>query len=600
MPHNDNNTPPYFCDPMTGSPPPNLQKPPLTPTSLSQGYSSGWSRESSRNHTPQPEKLLSSLEERSGVINVSVDLTMPPAILPEFQSMRDAYEALTPEEKKIYPVETIAFGDAHANTLRMVYLRVLTGVLDVTPDQYLALKRLYDAHAALLIALDKFTVPAAATRWTNEYKTAWSAVKNNIAAFNAIIHNFSVHHHLLTIEIGDVLADRREQDAFTLSLFDHLNNQKENEEDEFAKYVIIYSNHDEQFMLQYQKGFLDILKDKGKLGGGMRDGADRSLVNLGIALKHKVIPEDVISKQVEEAYKPYLKMGYAVPMNGKSVDRFFHAPVDSLQVKSLADFFKVAYENASVEDVINTINLINVKFKQKLDCVNDEKINDLVLPKLMLDAIHRFQKENPGKAFEPIFLNSNYAAHGFLWGRPGVLESTVELLKEIDFTSGERAFWRIENEEYRMKLLLPDKSECLGSYNHGHVGEGREVNIGAKAAKRYNNLESNLGKYADIDQGVAPIYYCGTHQAALALLAKRVTPKQTPKQRYSPSPEVVLPPVFCLPPSAANQRLDERETNPPTPKGCPGAGFFASRRSVKSVQLTPESKTKEKRSFCFT
>jgi len=269
------------------------------------------------------QKLLSSLEERSGVIKVPVDLTVPPVILPAFKSMRDAYAALSSEEKKLYPAEIIAFGDGHANTMRMIYLRVLTGILDVTPAQYVELKVLYDAHAGLLKKLDQFAVPTPHSRWTPEYKAAHDAVKNNIAAFNKILCGLSVHHHLLAIEEGDVVADRREQDAFTLAFFDCLDKQREFPEDEFAKYIIIYSNHDEQFMLQYQEGFLAILKERGKLGGGMRDDADRSLVQFGIVLKHKVIPYETISGQIDRAYKRYLRMGHAVSVNGKSVDRFF-------------------------------------------------------------------------------------------------------------------------------------------------------------------------------------------------------------------------------------------------------------------------------------
>src|SRR3990167_3912937 len=313
----------------------------VSPTSESQDMSRDWSLQTSPSISPRnAQKLSSTVEERSGIIKVSVDLNIPPVILPQFKSMREAYEALTFEEKKSYKTETIAFADAHANTIRMIYLRVLTGVLDITSTQYVALKSLYDSHAGLLKMLNQYNVPAVGAKWSREYKKKHDAVKNNMTAFNAIVRGkeiiengqkisvggLPVHHHLMTVEEGDLLGDRREQDAFTLALLAYLDEQKEFPEDKLAKYIIIYSNHDEQFMLQYQKGFLAILKTRGQLGGGMRNDADRSLVHLGIALKHNVVPYEIIAAQIERAYKPYLKMGHAVSVDNKSVDRFFHAP----------------------------------------------------------------------------------------------------------------------------------------------------------------------------------------------------------------------------------------------------------------------------------
>lgn len=94
-------------------------------------------------------------------------------------------------------------------------------------------------------------------------------------------------------------------------------------------------------------------------------------------------------------------------------------------MKNLAEFFGVDYKNGSVENTLSTIKLINEKFKRKVDCVDGEKLSDLVLPTEILDGIYASQKANPNEIFEPIFRNPKYAPRGFFCGEGQVFYKKI-------------------------------------------------------------------------------------------------------------------------------------------------------------------------------
>lgn len=463
--------------------------------------------------TPPPESSFPA--RSSGFITFSgVNLDKSPCVLPEFGEARTQYEQSS-KEKESCAKETVTFGDGHGNTLLLLYRLAMVGIVDITPMQYAELKKIYNAHNDLLKKINNSKTK------TEERQTLCNQAKNDVTRFKEIIEALPIHHHLFTRYIGDLFGDRGAGDHFSWIVFSHLCTQQ-------SQYEIIDSNHDHLMMRQYETGFAAVLKNNGALGGQMREGADRSLVNLGIALQHGIVTHEEISSCIESAYIPYLKPGSYDCVNEHRIDLYFHAPVDFLGIESAAKNLSVAYADQTMHALTETIDVLKTKLQEK---IKTKTLQTLGLPEEKLKEYYTLQQQEMHGEY--IFVTDTVGYRNVFWPRPNMVMNDIALTQEFNFASGESHYKKIVGLDARSHLYLPDSQKESKPYTytfyHGHVGECDPMSCCGKEDLRYLNLDTDFGKTADNNRGIMTFSYCGSNAAILKLIGKKhKMPNNTP------------------------------------------------------------------------
>ena len=401
----------------------------------------------------------------NGLLSVTADLSRCPVILPEFQALRD--QARDPIE---VPQESVTFGDKHGNVLRKIYELILVGVLDVTNDQYNTLSNIYHRQTEFI------------------EKKSIDALKTDIIAFKTIVTSLPVYQHLRVIDIGDLFADRGEQDVLMFILFLYLNKQK-------LSFSIHYSNHDDVMFRQYANSVTNNspIVFKSEIG---RDNIsqDRSWINLGKLIELHVISEESIKRYISEL-KNHLTLLSSELIDDHLLIRS-HAPIDLRHIDTLLAQMKIIFTTRKDETLVvatqRKIEAINNAFKKMVD---DNDFKYFEPDKNFFFRISHFPKVVE-IVFSDGYLDTVNALHSTIWSR--VLE-VVNRESDIQF-AGERV---------RMQLFLPDNVTHI-TFMFGHVGENNFIRRSDGAPDpRFMNIESDVGKGASLYQGKLTFFYTG-------------------------------------------------------------------------------------------
>ncbi|MGL6029253.1 MAG: Dot/Icm T4SS effector Wip [Legionella sp.] len=162
--------------------------------------------------------------------------------------------------------------------------------------------------------------------------------------------------------IGDELADRGSNDYFTLRVLGLLKSAG------VVVHVTI-SNHSNEFITAYER----LAKKQGfSAKDDIGDLQKMSFVGLKLLMEQGLVTEADVSKLVNDAYKPTLRViDYELSDDG--INLFSHAPVSFEMIKHVAAKMKVAYADSSKEALAATIDKINTKFMQEVNenCVHE-------------------------------------------------------------------------------------------------------------------------------------------------------------------------------------------------------------------------------------
>lgn len=194
-------------------------------------------------------------------------------------------------------------------------------------------------------------------------KDASELNQQDLADFNAIIANAHFNHPAAIRIIGDELADRGNNDYFTLKLLNQLNN-------EGIKTEILMSNHSAEFLDCYAKKSL-----KKPAENILGKSNTKSLHGLSDLMARGLVSEAEIEDIVENDYKPNLKaISYSVDnsLEPPKLTLYTHAPVGLETVKSMAKLLEVDYNDESIEALCKTIDSIN---EQLYSLINRESIH---------------------------------------------------------------------------------------------------------------------------------------------------------------------------------------------------------------------------------
>ena len=449
------------------------------------------------------EEMLFHSRKDSGVITYTqVDLNEPPSILTEFASLRKEYADLSEEEKDNYVRGGVTFPDKHGNPLRLIYELVMVGVLDITPEQYNNLKIIYKRHDERLKKLDgkKITDP--------DYQFYFDQVAEDIGIFKGIVKRLPVYNHLDVRELGDMFGDRGYGDHFSWFVFHHLKKHK-------VLYGFVDSNHDNLMMQQYEQGFKKILSERGRLGGQMREDADRSLVNLGIALKHEIIGFDEIAHYIETDFIPYVKPGAFDVISQNKTDIYFHAPVDHLVIEGAAEDLGVL--KREYDDITDVIDQMDSPFREK---IKRKKLHTLDLSAEKRSEFYNTQRMGSG---EPIFMTPGARYRNLIWSRPTLVVNTLEQTQD-EFRKS------VAGLDIRSHLCLQSDKKHEYTFYHGHVGEQATIyyDPDQRPDPRYQNLDTNLGKTMGDEKGTLRFAYCGSHGPILKQIGKTIRMPRSP------------------------------------------------------------------------
>jgi hypothetical protein len=94
----------------------------------------------------------------------------------------------------------------------------------------------------------------------------------------------------------------------------------------------------------------------------------RSLYGLQDFIDKGFVRPDEVHEMINSAYKPSLKLiSYTLNDQENEITIYSHAPIDMVEVMSLAQSFKISFKDASPVELAETIDKINEAFKIKVE-----------------------------------------------------------------------------------------------------------------------------------------------------------------------------------------------------------------------------------------
>lgn len=334
-----------------------------------------------------------------------------------FRKVTDIYQYPFKNQIATYSNDqVVTLGDLHGNAAKFLNLLVREGLIEITKKDYDELVEIYQQSDQAIY---------------------------NFNSFKIILKNILIKKPCPKLRlIGDDLADRGKNDLLTLYIFKRLRELNINIE-------VIVSNHGVEFLKQYGYGIAEPIQI---LYQGTNQIFGNSIYGLRKDIRNHVIKIEEVENLIQQYYLPNLKVLSYTINNTNQITIYSHAPITAIKIKLLTDIFNVKFLNATVNDLANTINLINNIFKK----IISNKVN----LKIFLNETIRIESKN-FHIFND-FINDRY-----------------EEIQIDHITKG----------EYSYKVINV----------HGHVGE-KELILTSSPQWSYINLDTNLGKAEDLNK----------------------------------------------------------------------------------------------------
>ncbi|HYF97702.1 MAG TPA: hypothetical protein VD770_01835, partial [Coxiellaceae bacterium] len=222
--------------------------------------------------------------------------------------------------------------DLHANPIKLLYVLLRQGVISLDQGQYASLFYLYS----------NLSNPLTAEHYEN-YRSLLNEIKFNVGSV------------ALVRLMGSVLAASGQNDLLVLQFLKILR-------DRGVPYEILPSCHDIQFIEAYEnnKTFGSDLACSKKFVS--------SMVALNKTIEDGLITRSEVEKLINDAYKPALKLlSYSLRDDGKAITIYSAATINLDVIKNLAKKLEVGYGDASIAQLVKTIDSINASFIELRD-----------------------------------------------------------------------------------------------------------------------------------------------------------------------------------------------------------------------------------------
>lgn len=221
----------------------------------------------------------------------------------------------------------ITIGDLHGNAMKLMFMLVKHGIAtNINNQDY---KRLVDIYKT---PTDELT-------------------KQHLVEFNRILSQLKFNNKALVRLIGDELADRGNNDYFTLKILEKLSEHQ-------VPVEILVSNHSVEFIEACEK--------QDDFHAPMLFGTHalsmeklQELVEKGIVSREEIL--DIATKH----YKPMLRaISYTLSEDGKEITIHSHAGIGLNTIKNLTQKLQISYKDASALELAQTIDHINAEFQK--------------------------------------------------------------------------------------------------------------------------------------------------------------------------------------------------------------------------------------------
>ena len=259
-----------------------------------------------------------------------VDLSVPPCISKRVMGCCADLAELT-------------MGDLHANAMKFIFFLVTEGVFKVSPDVYMTLWDLYQTP------MDQVT-------------------EETFTRFEAILRDdvSVLRKGTLVRLIGDELSDRGENDFFVLMIFEALVLKG-------VQFEILFSNHGAEFLnhfnyikkhFAFSHSFICVPSKMTSYAPQIDPLFTNSSKRLKISLEEGLINVEELSEKVDNFYVPHIKLiSFSLDKSNNEITIFSHAPIDLADIKGLALYFDVPYNDGSIVTFGEMIDAINGKAK---------------------------------------------------------------------------------------------------------------------------------------------------------------------------------------------------------------------------------------------
>jgi hypothetical protein len=255
----------------------------------------------------------------------------------------------------------LTMGDLHGNAIKLLHFLIRQNLLNIEDSTYQHLVEIYQKDATELNESD--------LRFFEE----------------AIAHAVVLHPAKIRL-IGDELADRGNNDYFTLFILSTLAKKK-------LAFELVYSNHTSVFFNAFKQGLDNLtpslFRNRGIMyrtelnAKGLNDTRkqDLSLQNLGRLIDRKLVSSEKIASMVDEVYTDRLKLvSYSRDEKNKTIFIYTHAPVGLESIKELSDKW-LGEGEYSDQHCLQVIDKLNEKFTEKLKNKETEydQLNDDIM-----------------------------------------------------------------------------------------------------------------------------------------------------------------------------------------------------------------------------
>lgn len=235
--------------------------------------------------------------------------------------------------------DQITIGDLHGNAIKLLFFLIKEGVYDISKTDYGSLVDIYIKNLIIKIPL------------TNKEK---ARNQSRLRKFKYLINKLKLKNKASVRLIGDEVADRGQNDFFTLLILEKLHEDK-------VPFEILISNHGLSFIESIEN---HVPEDKTLRPVTFNPGTDfiNSLFNLSKLIENETVSIDEILSITYKCYMPSLKLlSYDLNQAENCISLYSHAPIDLKIIKNLANVFELSVMDDSPINLARTIDSINQK-----------------------------------------------------------------------------------------------------------------------------------------------------------------------------------------------------------------------------------------------
>lgn len=253
----------------------------------------------------------------------------------------------------------ITIGDLHGNAMKLMFMLVKHGILEnINDDQY---NRLVEIYKTPILKLTKALLDE----------------------FNDILSTITFNNHSLVRLIGDELADRGNNDYFTLKILEKLHQHH-------VPVEILVSNHGIEFIEASEK-------QDNFHAPMLQSNHAQSMENLQILVEKSMVTRAEILEITNECYKPTLKaISYSFSEDQNEITIYSHAGIGLNTIQNLAKKLKVKYQDSNAIELAQTIDKINAKFQKH---VQEKTLNRLYTREQIAAAYWGYTEANAPLVF---------------------------------------------------------------------------------------------------------------------------------------------------------------------------------------------------------